>query len=62
MPNQGLAKPLSVFVDRVESVYLYPFMIQSILKNLKNIYNISDLTISTFSKRLPSESVKMSYK
>lgn len=35
MPNQGLAKPLSVFVDRVESVYLYPFMIQSILKKLE---------------------------
>lgn len=60
MPNQDLAKLLSVVVDH--EVFIYILLKTINLENLKNIYNMSDLKSSIFSKRSNDESVKMSYK
>lgn len=60
MPNQDLAKLLSVVVDH--EVFIYILLKTINLENLKNIYNMSDLKSSIFSKRSNDKSVKMSYK
>lgn len=60
MPNQDLAKLLSVAVDH--EVFIYILLKTINLENLKNIYNMSGLKNSIFSKRSNDESVKIIYK